>query len=310
MAFFPSSRRYTDLLRQFVRAPLFDPGTAPQVDPAWPRITVITPSFNQALFLERTIFSIHNQGYPNLEHIVIDGGSTDGSLEILHRFKKRFYHWQTGPDDGQSDAINIGARQATGLYMMWINSDDLLLPGALHTLARAFQKNPDADLVFGNQLEVDRTDRVFKRLYTIDFDIMDFLYEINIIVHQQSALWRTDLFRKIGGLKQYRYAMDYDMTYRMYRAGARFHRIGNFLSAFRVHSAGLTGSGEVAQHRGSEVDEAFRDYMGRDRNLYDRTVMKCRYKMDRFLTEPRSLLAAVEHRMWQWTKGRKRRFEV
>jgi len=297
MAFLPSSRKTTQRIREFIRSPLFDPGTPPEADPAWPRITIVTPSFNQAPFLERTILSVHNQGYPNLEHIVVDGGSTDGSIEILHRFQNRFHHWQTGPDDGQSDAINIGASHATGIYMMWINSDDMLLPGALHAMANAFGRNPEADLVFGNQVEVDGRDRVLKRLYTTDFDIDDFLFEIHIIVHQQSALWRTDLFRKIGGLKLFRYAMDYDMTYRMYRTGARFQRIPDFLSAFRVHAGGLTGSGEVARWRGNEVDEAFRDYLGRDRNRWDRMVRRPFYKVRRLLFNPRSLGAAVENRL-------------
>ena len=306
MAFFSSTRKLTDLLRDFISAPRFDRHETPGEDPAWPRITIITPSFNQAPFLERTILSIHNQGYPNLEHIVIDGGSTDGSREILRRYEKRLHYWQSGPDRGQSDAINIGSGHATGRYMTWINSDDMLMPGALHRFARAFGDNPEAGLVFGNQVEVDEHDRVIKRLFTIDFDIRDFLYEISIIVHQQSALWRTDLFRRIGGLKLFRYAMDYDMIYRMYRSGARFHRIPDFLSAFRVHSGGLTGSGEVARCRKDEVDEAFRDFFGRERSLFHRTVMRYRYKAGRFLAEPRSLLAAMEHRTWQFTGGRRR----
>lgn len=297
-------------MREFISSPDFDPDKAPEEDPAWPKITVITPSFNQASFLERAIVSIHNQGYPNLEHILIDGGSTDGSLEILDRYEKRFFYWQSRPDKGQSDAINIGASHATGRYMMWINSDDMLLPGSLKKFARFFGKDPDTDLAFGNQVEVDESDRVIKRLFTIDFDIRDFLYEINIIVHQQSALWRTDLFRKIGGLKLFRYAMDYDMTYRMYRAGARFRRIPDFLSAFRVHPAGLTGSGQVARYRNDEVDKAFHEYLGRNRNLFDRTAMKYWYKARRFLSEPRCFPAAVEHRTWQWTGGRKKKKEV
>lgn len=303
MAFSPSSTKHTRLLREFIGAPLFDVSAPPEADPAWPRISIVTPSFNQAPFLERTIISIHNQGYPNLEHIVIDGGSTDGSLEILRRYANRFHHWQSGPDKGQSDAINIGADHATGSHMTWINSDDLLLPGALHSLSRAMKEHPQADLIYGNQLEIDASDRVIKRLYTVDFDINDFLYEINIIVHQQSALWRTDLFRGIGGLKMFRYAMDYDMTYRMYRAGARLCRIPHFLSAFRVHASGLTGSGEVGRRRGGEVDAAFRDYMGRDRNLFDRVFMRPLYKARRMLFHPNILLAAMEHRTWQWTGG-------
>jgi len=285
------------VIRAFVAAPRFDRNTPPGSAEGWPRVSVITPSFNQAAFLEKTLLSIHNQDYPNLEHIIIDGGSTDGSVDIIRKYEKRLAYWRTGSDGGQSDAINMGAARATGRYMMWINSDDLLLPGALHTMARAVERHPASELIYGNQVEVDRDDVVIKRLYTIDFDILDFLYEINIIVHQQSAMWSTDLFRRVGGLKLYRYAMDYDLIYRMHTAGARFRRIEEFLSAFRVHSQGLTGSGEVARRRGKEVDASFKDYFDRDRSLFDKTFMRSLYKGKRFLSEPRCLSAALEHRL-------------
>jgi len=297
MGFLPVSRKLSRTVREFVASPRFESQTAPGADPSWPRVSIITPSFNQAPYLERTIISIHNQGYPNLEHVVIDGGSTDGSVEILKRYGKRFAYWHSGPDRGQSDAINLGSSKATGQYMMWINSDDLLMPGALHRLVETFRQHPDADLVYGNQVEIDHADRVIKRLYTTDFDIRDFIWEVNIIVHQQSALWRKDLFDNLGGLRLFRYAMDYDLIYRMFRAGARFHLIPDFLSAFRVHSEGLTGSGEVARKRGKEVDAAFRDFTGRDRNRWDRVVRRPSYKIRRLLGHPRSLAAAAEHRL-------------
>ncbi len=299
MAFMPSSRKLTREIREFVEAPLFDPGVEPVSDPRWPRISIITPSYNQAQFLERTIISIHNQEYPNLEHIVIDGGSTDESVEILRKYNRRFAYWHSKPDRGQSDAINLGAAKATGRYMMWINSDDLLMPGGLLQMVEAFRSNPGADLIYGDQVEVDNLDRVIKRLYTSDFDIKGFIYEINIIIHQQSALWTTDMFHRVGGLQLFRYAMDYDLMYRMYDAGATFVHFPGFLSAFRVHEEGLTGSGEVARRRGSEIDVSFRSFTGRDRNRWDRAVLRPLYKMRRLMKNPRSLVAASEHRLGQ-----------
>ena len=302
MAFFPESRKLSRILADHLAAPLFDPASAPEADPAWPRVTIITPSYNQAQFLERTIISIHNQGYPNLEHIVVDGGSTDGSVEIIKKYEKRFFHWQSEPDQGQSDAINQGAAKATGRYMMWINSDDLLMPDALGRLVEAYQANPGADLVYGDQVEIDNSDRVIKRLISSTFDIMDFIYEINIIIHQQSALWSTEMFHRVGGLKLYRYAMDYDLMYRMYEAGATFVYFPAFLSAFRVHEEGLTGSGEVARNRGTEIDESFHSFTGRERSSWDRKVRRPIYKIMRLLKNPRSLVAAVEHRLGQVLK--------
>ena len=305
MAFLPESRKLSRILADHLAAPLFDLDSAPEADPGWPRVTIITPSYNQAQFLERTIISIHNQGYPNLEHIVVDGGSTDGSVEIIKKYETRFSHWQSEPDQGQSDAINQGTAKATGRYMMWINSDDLLMPGALGQLVDAFQANPGADLVYGDQVEIDNSDKVIKRLVSSAFDIRDFIYEINIIIHQQSALWSTEMFHRVGGLKLYRYAMDYDLMYRMYNAGATFVHFPAFISAFRVHEEGLTGSGEVARRRDSEVDESFRAYTGRNRNWWDRAVNRPVHKARRLLKNPRSLIAAAEHRLGQmFTRGR------
>jgi glycosyltransferase involved in cell wall biosynthesis len=299
MGFLPMSRRITLQIEGFINSPRFDLDAAPESDPAWPRITVVTPSYNQAPFLERTILSIHNQMYPNLEHIVIDGGSTDGSAEICKKYEKRLAYWHSKPDQGQCDAINQGAGKATGLFMTWINSDDILLPGALEKVGSQIMKRPDRDLFYGNQVEVDESDRVTKRVYTIDFNLKDFLYEVNIIIHQQSAFWRVELFRELDGLSHCPYAMDYDLFFRMISKGIRWHRIEDYLAAFRMYPQSLTGSGEVMRSRSATVDGIFHQALGRRRNLWDKTVMKYLYKTKRFLSEPRSLIAAVEHRVGQ-----------
>jgi glycosyltransferase involved in cell wall biosynthesis len=127
MAFLAESRKLTRMLAEHLAVARFDPSSPPTRDESWPRVTVVTPSFNQADYLERTIISVHNQGYPNLEHIIMDGGSNDGSVDIIRKYEKRLAHWRSEPDKGQSDAINHGASVATGRYMMWINSDDLLM---------------------------------------------------------------------------------------------------------------------------------------------------------------------------------------
>ncbi len=296
MGFLPVSRKISREIAKFVKSPLFDPEVSPESDPAWPRISVITPSFNQADFLERTILSIHNQRYPNLEHIIIDGGSNDDSTRILKKYENRLAYWHSNPDQGQCDAINQGAEKATGLFMTWINSDDLLLPGTLYRIGNLIREYPGTDLFYGNQVEVDEFDRVTKRVYTIDFDLKDFLYEVNIIIHQQSAFWKVDLFRELGGLNDCPYAMDYDLYHRMISRGIRWRRMEEFLSAFRVYPDSLTGSGEVRRSREGTVDRIFEEAMGRTRNSWDRTVMRYLYKTRRFISEPRTLFAAAEHR--------------
>jgi glycosyltransferase involved in cell wall biosynthesis len=298
-----TSRRLTEELTGFLTAPAFPVRSSPPDDISWPRISIVTPSFNQAPFLERTLLSIHNQGYPDLEHIIIDGGSTDGSVGILERYSDAISYWHSRPDHGHCDAINIGAERATGRFMTWINSDDILLPGSLECVGRAISENPDADLIYGNQVEIDDRDRVTKRVFTIDFDIGDFLFEANIIVLQQSSFWRTDLFREVGGVHDCPYAMDYDLFYRFFRRGAVFQRLDAFLSGFRVYPESLTGSGEVRRGRNPTLDAIFRDHLGRERTILDRTVLKAFYKARRFITEPRAFAAAVEHRMGGMISG-------
>jgi len=305
MAFLHASRRLSGQILDFLTTTCFDPARPPDSDPDWPKITIVTPSFNQAPYLEKTIISIHNQGYPNLEHIVIDGGSTDGSVDIIKKYEARFSYWQSRPDEGQCDAINQGSTKASGAFMTWINSDDLLLPGALNRIGTLIKAEPGTDLFYGNQVEVNEADRVTKRVYTIDFDLKNFLYEVHIIIHQQSAFWRVDLFRELGGLNDCRYAMDYDLFYRMISRRIRWTRIGDFLAAFRMYPESLTGTGEVRRSRSGTVDRIFQEAMGRRRNGWDLTAMKYLYKMKRFLTEPRGLLAAVEHRIWQGIYGRR-----
>ena len=306
MGFTAVSKKITTDIRRFAGEPFFNPDDPPESDPAWPKISIITPSFNQAPFLERTICSIHNQDYPNLEHIVMDGGSTDGSVDIIRKYENRFAYWRTAPDKGQCDAINSGASHATGTFMTWINSDDLLLPGSLNRIGDLIGKYPDTDLFYGNQVEVDQLDRVTKRVYTIDFDLRDFLYEIHIIIHQQSAFWRTDVFRNLGCLGDCAYAMDYDLFYRMIKSGIRWLRIEDFLAAFRMYPDSLTGTGKVARLRTPTVDRIFEEATGHPRTLWDRSVMAPFYKTRRFLSEPRSLTAALENRIWRaWSRIRR-----
>src|SRR6185436_555558 len=128
-----------------------------------PRISIVTPSFRQAHFIERTIRSVLEQGYPNLEYHVQDGGSTDGTVPILERYAPRLSSWASERDSGQSQAINRAFAKTSGDIMAWINSDDVLFPGALAYVADFFNRNPDVDVVYGHRVLIDEEDREIGR---------------------------------------------------------------------------------------------------------------------------------------------------
>ena len=126
----------------------------------WPKISIITPSYNQGEFLERTILSVIEQNYPNLEYIIIDGGSTDGSVDIIQKYADKLAYWISEKDNGQTHAINKGFKKATGEIVAWLNSDDELCEGALMAVASVFMEHDEADFVFGNQYSIDSNGKI------------------------------------------------------------------------------------------------------------------------------------------------------
>jgi glycosyltransferase involved in cell wall biosynthesis/SAM-dependent methyltransferase len=167
----------------------------------YPKISIVTPSYNQAAYLEITMRSVLDQGYDNLEYIVIDGGSTDGSLEIIRRYSDRLAYWENEPDRGPGHALNKGFSRATGDIFAWVNSDDYLLPGALHTVARVLTTE-SVNMVYGDNLHVDQHGCVtgVGILPAMPLKAIS-LYALGCI-HQESAFWTADLHRKTGLLSE------------------------------------------------------------------------------------------------------------
>src|SRR5919109_3422360 len=211
------------------------PETMPDGRP-WPRISIVTPSYNQAPFLEATVRSVLLQGYPNLEYIVVDGGSEDGSPEILRRYDEWLASWVSEPDEGQSDAVNKGFARATGEIFGWLNSDDVYEPGALREVARYFATAQGCTLLYGRGSYIDERGRKTGSCDWIrPFDRRLFLTS-NFIL-QPAAFWRAELWKEAGELDaECHWAMDWEWLLRA-TAIARPHFVPVELASWRVGSA-------------------------------------------------------------------------
>jgi glycosyltransferase involved in cell wall biosynthesis len=205
---------------------------------ASPRISIVTPSFNQGQFIERTIRSVLGQNYPALEYIVMDGGSTDGTIERVAPYLDRLAHFETGPDGGQSAAIAAGFSRATGEIMAYLNSDDILLPGALRYVAAFFENHPEVDVLYSHRCIINANDEVMGHWILPPHS--NYLMERWDFIPQETCFWRRDLFERAGNLDPtFSFAMDYELFVRYMRYG-RFRRVNYFLAAFRVHADAKT----------------------------------------------------------------------
>jgi len=222
-------------IKEFVSRPLFDENIILKKDQSYPKISIVTPSYNQAQFLEKTILSILNQDYPNLEYIIIDGGSTDGSIEVIKKYNQYLAYWVSEKDDGQADAINKGFKIATGDFIAWQNSDDIYLPGAFFKVVERFKKYPDSDIVFGNMYLIDKNDEIIEDVRFFPFNLEHLIYyKWNIT--SQSTFWKRELLGKEGYLKNYKVLFDLDWFIRLGLKKRKFSFIRSFFGGYRIHS--------------------------------------------------------------------------
>lgn len=202
-----------------------------------PLVSIITPSFNQAQFLEETIRSVLDQDYPCIEYILIDGGSADGSLEVIQRYAGRLARWVSEPDRGQTDAINKGFAWANGEILAWLNSDDTYLRGAVGEAVDYLVTHPEAGMVYGDANLIDKDGQVIGRFPAKQTDYRR-LRRGYVHIPQQASFFRASLWKRVGPLDPtFFFAMDYDLWIRLARL-APMHYTPRLWANFRLHSGG------------------------------------------------------------------------
>lgn len=202
-----------------------------------PLVSIVTPSYNQAGFLEETIRSVLEQSYPRIEYIIVDGGSTDGSLEIIQKYAGQLAWWVSEPDQGQTDAINKGFAHASGEILAWLNSDDTYLANAIAEAVGFLQANPRIGMVYGDANLVDETGSVIGKFPARQTDYRRLMQGF-VHIPQQASFFRSGLWRQVGPLDpSFYFAMDYDLWVRLSRlAPLRYYP--RLWANFRLHGSG------------------------------------------------------------------------
>ncbi len=275
-----------------------------------PLVSIVTPSYQQGRFLRRTIESVLTQDYPRVEYFVIDGGSTDDSVAILESYANRFC-WVSERDRGQTDAINKGLGRAHGDIFAYLNSDDVLLPGAITSVVKHFQKHPEWDLLYGNARNIDEADRPLGNYPTAPYSFDRLLQDCCIC--QPAAFWRRRISERVGPFDDsLHYAMDYEYWLRIAGAGGVLAHVPEFLAASRIYPQTKTQSARLevyreilAVSRRHAEDASFSQYYAYwHHRCHERSSGWPR--LARWLPECHWWLAYVHRRMFQLRRGQEK----
>lgn len=227
------------------------PATMPDGSP-WPKISIVTPSFNQAQYLEETIRSVLLQNYPNLEYIIIDGGSTDGSVEIIKKYEPWLTYWVSEPDRGQSHAINKGFNRSTGEIMAWINSDDCYLPCAFGVIIETFLSNPDTLWVAGQTNFVDAVGNIRPGWGKPKEEIERWF--VGPTVMQPGVFWLRQLWEKTGKIDEnFNDSFDYDLWFKFVKLQPFPTWVPTEIALFRIHEKSKTYLHQALFHSESDL---------------------------------------------------------
>lgn len=259
------------------------------------KFSIVTLSFNQAAFLERALESVLSQDYGDVEYIVIDPGSTDGSREILARYASRLAAVVLEPDAGPGDGLNKGFARATGDVLGYLNADDAYLPGAFREAAAAFAGSARPDVVCGHGLIVNGTGKVVRRLRSAPFGLKRFAYGASVQM-QQSTFFRADAFARTPGFNNdNRTCWDAEILMELGRAGAKFKIVDSYWSLFRIYEGSITGSGRYNTHYAEDLARMFQTVMGRPQGPSDAWVGRA-LRLLRWTADPAGLAVRLRDR--------------
>jgi glycosyltransferase involved in cell wall biosynthesis len=213
------------------------------------KISIVTISFNQAEFLERAIKSVLDQEYQELEYIIVDPGSTDGSRDIIEKYRNNISHIIYEPDQGPADGLNKGFSLATGDIYAYLNSDDILLPGTLKYVIAEFEKTPHFDVISGHAYVIDKDDKILQKIFSHPFSLASYAVGCCVLV-QQSTFFKPALFKTIGGFNvDNTICWDGELMVDYALNGAKFKLVRKYLSCFRIYEDSITGSGQQSSQK-------------------------------------------------------------
>jgi len=255
----------------------------------WPRLSIVTPSYNQGAFIEAAIRSVLLQGYPSLQLIVLDGGSTDGSVDVIRKYAPWLTVWRSEPDSGPAHALNKGFALATGEILGFLNSDDFYLPASLPRIAREFRRYPTADVISGHGYHSGPSGDLGAAIFSDRWNAWRFAYGACVLV-QQSTFFRRRVFQETAGFNQeLRTSWDMELWADLARSGARFHTCDEFLAVFRLHVDSITGSLELSRQCRRDVHSILRRVRGRQETVVDSLVTVFQ-RARKFLAHPQRTL--------------------